>query len=79
MRKDVFSFCVGVIGPMNLHVVTRAESGATPPVALLALLLLALPLLFTLAKLVALAAFGVFQNTPFILITAFDLRVSFRF
>ena len=48
----------------NLHLVTRAESGATPPSALLALPLSAWPLLFTLAKLAELAAAGYLQNTP---------------
>jgi hypothetical protein len=52
----------------GLHLAALAESGATPP-ALLALLLLALPLLLTLQKLVALAA--VTERTPFI--SAFPL------
>jgi hypothetical protein len=43
-RKDIFSFCVGVIGLKDLHLVTLTESGAQPPTEL-ALLLLVFPLL----------------------------------
>jgi hypothetical protein len=60
---DTFSFCVGAIGAKLLHVVTLTESGATPPSAVLALLLLKLPLLLTLQKLVA--ALAVFRKHPY--------------
>jgi hypothetical protein len=49
-RKDIFSFCVGHIGFENLHISWLTESGATPPVAPLALLLLDIPLLLILQK-----------------------------